>query len=210
MFKIFFLDIDGVILETKSIWRYIHESLATLEDRRVLKYRELFFNGKISYHQWAELEASLWKGVSYHEIERVVMNIPFNLGVEETVKKLLKKGIVVALSSGIPLKALRKKLQLIGLEEVYANDLVFEDNIVTGNVIVNVPYYGKHVLARRILWNKGIPPANAMVVGDSENDIPLFKYVSNSIAFNTSSEAVKKEAKIVVDGENLSAILKYI
>mgnify|MGYP005831086755 FL=1 len=211
MLKIVFLDIDGVILNTKSTWQSIHEALNTIKDRRLEKYRSDFFSGKIPYQEWADLEASLWRGTPYLTVEEAVMSIPFIPGAEYTVRKLLEKGIeVIALSSGIPLKTLSIKLGGLGLKNILANDLVLDGALVSGKVSVLVPYNGKRRLVEEILNIREVSYSDCCIIGDGENDIPLFELIDNSVAFNTDNKLVKAKAKYVSESTNLKDILKYL
>jgi hydroxymethylpyrimidine pyrophosphatase-like HAD family hydrolase len=46
-------------------------------------------------------------------------------------------------------------------------------------------------------------------VGDSDNDIPLFK-ASNGVAFSSDSEELKRYAKYIINGEDLRGLLDFI
>ena len=56
----------------------------------------------------------------------------------------------------------------------------------------------------------GIETKEVIYVGDSDTDIEAFKEVGLSIAFNTTSEELKKVATHVVASNNLKDILMYI
>ncbi|OGM12742.1 hypothetical protein A2V80_03795 [Candidatus Woesebacteria bacterium RBG_16_39_8b] len=53
-----------------------------------------------------------------------------------------------------------------------------------------------------------VKPSECVFVGDEVNDIPIFRKVGLSIAFNCSKQEVKDAADIVVDGNDLRLILR--
>ena len=58
--KMVVFDVDGTLVKEHS-WQFVHKSLGTWVEGR--KYREMFFDGRISYEEWALLDASLWRGL---------------------------------------------------------------------------------------------------------------------------------------------------
>ena len=58
--KLVVFDVDGTLTEHSSIWWRIHELFGTTEKGKL--YYDQFFAGDITYDQWADLDAGLWKG----------------------------------------------------------------------------------------------------------------------------------------------------
>ena len=56
----------------------------------------------------------------------------------------------------------------------------------------------------------GISTDEVIYIGDSDADIEAFKEVGMSIAFNSSSDALKEVATHVVEGDDLSEIMPLI
>jgi phosphoserine phosphatase len=52
--------------------------------------------------------------------------------------------------------------------------------------------------------------AECAVVGDSSYDIPMFKKVGLSIAFNSDEKNVQKSADIVIENKDLQEILPFL
>ncbi len=49
---------------------------------------------------------------------------------------------------------------------------------------------------------------NAIAIGDSETDIPLFKVIKNNIAVSNSTEKLKKLAKIITTKKSGEGVLE--
>ncbi|MBE3122801.1 MAG: hypothetical protein IMZ58_11440 [Thermoplasmata archaeon] len=55
--KLVFFDMDGVLLDTVSSWRYIHEHFGTTNERSIMPY----LRGDIDYLEFMRRDVSLWK-----------------------------------------------------------------------------------------------------------------------------------------------------
>ena len=73
--KLVCFDMDGVLLDTVSSWRYIHEYFGTTNERSILPY----LRGDIDYLEFIRRDVSLWKtngtAVSKATIEKILWSI---------------------------------------------------------------------------------------------------------------------------------------
>lgn len=83
-------------------------------------------------------------------------------GIEEVLKYLKEHGILVALFTGKGIHTTRITLAEFGLKGYF-------DYVVTGNDVVNHKPSAEGI--RKILWHFGLKPAEALMVGDSVNDV---------------------------------------
>jgi len=89
-------------VKIESSWDYFHEALGTFEEG--LRNTELYYSGKISYEEWAQMDASLWKGLPLAHLEELAMRIKLVKGARETFEALKEAGIrPILLSCGLNL-----------------------------------------------------------------------------------------------------------
>ena len=78
-FRLVTLDLDGTLTRERSVWEYIHKQLGKwygfAED-----YQNQFLAGKISYEEFCERDAQVWKGMKVKELLEIVKTVPFHPG----------------------------------------------------------------------------------------------------------------------------------
>jgi len=172
-------DVEGTLVEDKSSWVELHKRFGTWDKGK--EYADLFFSGKIDYAEWAELDASLWKGRRKEEILEWADSVRYREYAFALMDFLRENGFKIALlSSGLMCLAGRVAREL-GADYVYANELVFKDGRVAG-VVPKVDFEGKGAILRRL---KGeLKPALTVAVGDGFNDISMFREADVAIAID--------------------------
>ncbi|MBF0217320.1 MAG: HAD family phosphatase [Candidatus Omnitrophica bacterium] len=185
-YKIVIFDIDGTITRHVSSWRLIHEKLG-LWDVLARKYQDAFLTGKISYRKFCELDAAHWKGIPEKRLHDIFKAVKYSKNVKKTLALLRKKGLrMAAISTGLQFVTDKIKKEL-GIALVRGNRLNARNGRLTGGVTVNIPHGGKGAYLRKMLKKEGLRPHDAIVVGDSEGDIPMARIAGYSIAFNSTS-----------------------
>jgi len=204
-FKLVVFDVDGVLTEVESIWRYLHRKLGTLKQAEV--NAKAYYNGLISYEEWAKRDVALWRGIPKEVLISIVNNIPLRRGARDLISFLKAKGlIVVALSAGLSLITRRIK-DVLGLDRELSNDLIFDKNgKVSGDVVVKVRADNKGLVLKKLLNEYNLTGKECIAVGDSEVDIPMFKEVGLSVAFSPKDIKVAEAADVTIYGD-LSKLL---
>ena len=201
-------DVDGTLMKAVSSWQFLHEQLGTWD--RGKQYAEQFFQGAITYEDWARLDASLWRGLKLERVRQIVDSIPYTYGAQDVITTLRRNGFkVVLLSAGLSLITERIEKE-IGVDDSLANELKVENGLLTGEVKVNVSVDNKDTVLLRMLKNFNLRIDECAAVGDDETLIPLFENVSLSIAFNPRSWVVEEQADVVVKGDDLHEVLSYL
>jgi phosphoserine phosphatase len=205
-FKLVTFDLDGTLTREPSIWEYIHKRLGRwygfAED-----YQNQFLAGKISYEEFCERDARVWKGMKVEELFEIVKAVPFHPGVDELVHYLKRKGLKLSLvSSGLSLLS-DWVHQKYGFNYSVSNDLLHKHGILTGKVKIQVHYDKKAEWVKRILKQFRVKPQEVIAIGDSKGDIDMFQMVGFSVAFNSSCFDLEKIANICVQSQNLADVI---
>ncbi len=61
-YKVVVFDLDGTLTRERSIWEYIHKCLGTWYGFAE-RFQERFLRGEISYEEFCNLDAQVWKGM---------------------------------------------------------------------------------------------------------------------------------------------------
>ncbi|MEM3833106.1 MAG: HAD-IB family phosphatase [Thermoprotei archaeon] len=208
MYRCVVFDVDGVLTKIESVWQYVHERLNTWDKARI--NMELYFSKKITYEEWAYLDAFLWKGISYDKFMEIFDSIPVNDGFEETLSRIKSLGLkIIAISGGL-MPLLERLNRIVRFDDMYATELIFENGIFTGKVVVHVKYDNKDLVLLNACKKYGISTRECIVVGDSKIDIPMFAISGYSIAFNPKNQEVVKAANKVINSESLTPIADTI
>lgn len=202
------LDVDGTLLTAVSSWKFLHEKFGTWDKGE--QYAERFFQGAISYAEWAKLDASLWSGLKLESVIRAIDSIPYTQGAKAVITTLRAGGLkVVLLSAGLSLVTKRIERE-IGVDGTAANVLEFKNGYLTGEVAVKVSMDNKDRVLEDMLERYGLTFDECAAVGDDETLLPLFQRVNISIAFNPRSSVVAEKADYVVKSDDLREVLPLL
>ncbi|MFQ6051946.1 MAG: HAD family hydrolase [Candidatus Hydrothermarchaeota archaeon] len=205
MIKLVVFDLDGVLVKEDSIWDTIHSRLGFKEECE--RYKQMFYSGKISYREWAELDVALWRDIPYSVIKRIADSVPYMKGAKETVNILRKNYQIGVISSGLTVLSERVKKEL-KLDFAIANQLIVENDRILG-VKVNCGVFDKPLVLENIVKERDLRLEEIAAVGDHLNDIGLFEKVGLSVAFNTKREELIESADFHVPGDDLREILRF-
>ncbi|HSB06921.1 MAG TPA: HAD family phosphatase [Thermodesulfobacteriota bacterium] len=199
-------DLDGTLTRERSIWEYIHKKLGKWFGFAE-NYQKQFLAGEISYDEFCEHDAQVWKGMRVEELIEIAKTVPFHRGADELINYLKDKGLKLSLvSSGLSILS-NWVHQRYGFDYSISNDLLHEDGILTGKVNIRVHYDQKAEWVKRILKEFGVKPEESMAIGDSVGDLEMFRVVGFSVAFNSSCKDLDQIAKVCVQSQNLIDII---
>jgi phosphoserine phosphatase len=205
-FKLVIFDLDGTLTQERSIWEYIHKQLGKWCGFAE-EYQNQFLAGKISYEEFCELDAEVWKGMKVEELLKIVKTVPFHPGVDELINYLKQKGLKLSMvSSGLSLLS-DWVHQKYGFDYSISNDLLHENGILTGKVKIQVYYDKKAEWVEKILKQFGAEREQVIAIGDSKGDLDMFEMVGFSIAFNSSCSDLDRIASLCISGVNLADII---
>jgi phosphoserine phosphatase len=171
------------------------------------EYQNQFLAGEISYEEFCERDAQVWKGMKVEELLKIVETVPFHPGVDELINYLKQKQLKLSMiSSGLSILT-NWVHQRYGFDYSVSNDLLHANGILTGEVKIQVYYDKKAEWVRRIMKEFGVESEEVIAIGDSKGDIDMFQMVGFSIAFNSSCPDLDKIANVCIQSQNLADII---
>ncbi len=205
-YQLVIFDLDGTLTQERSIWEYIHKQLGKWYGFAE-EYQNQFLTGNISYEEFCERDAQVWKGMKVEKLLDIVKTVPFHSGVEALINHLKQKGLKLSIvSSGLSLLT-HWVHQKYGFDYSVSNDLLQENGVLTGKVKIQVYYDKKAEWVEKILKQFEVRLEEAIAIGDSKGDIDMFQMVGFSIAFNSSSHDLDQISNIRIPSWNLADII---
>ncbi|MHA2281206.1 MAG: HAD-IB family phosphatase [Promethearchaeota archaeon] len=210
-FKFVAFDLDGVLVDTFSSWVWMHKHFKVNNDHSLYAYQR----GEIDYLEFMRRDIALWlenkNDLTIGDVEEILSKVPVIKGAKEVVAKLKKQNIQTAIiSCGI--KVLANRIQKdFGIDIVVANGIVADKTgKLTGEGTLEIELADKGKPLRELLEKYGIKKEESAAVGNSYGDAGMFKVCGMGIAFNPEDDITKETANVIVEGDDLREILKYL
>jgi phosphoserine phosphatase len=205
LLRLAIFDLDGTLKQVRDPYVFLHKRLGTWEAAQAFSARGMA--GELSYDDWLRLDVALWKGVSRTTMEEYFREDPYLPGARQTIRALKDGGVQIALISTGPSVHAEQVQDELGLDRVFANQILFEDGRATGQACTHVPEMGKALIVARLQDELGVAPGECLAVGDSPSDIDMFRQVRLGIAVNPSSEEVREAAGLLLEGQDLRPLI---
>ncbi|MEM1882445.1 MAG: HAD-IB family phosphatase [Sulfolobales archaeon] len=184
-------DLDGVLVIERSSWGYLHKVFGTYELVDKAGYAKDFERGLITYSDWMRLDLEniiRARGtVLCRQIIEAFEEVEIAEGAREVVTYLKSRGVATAIvSAGIEFLATRIASYL-GIDEVYANKLLCDEEgklLPRGVEVVNPLKKGEVI--KEIARKHRVDLLETMYVGDSEWDCSAFEVVGYPVALSST------------------------
>ncbi len=200
-------DMDSTLIRSEVIDELAAE--AGVGDQ-VAAITERAMRGELDFNASFRARVALLKGLDEGALERVRQRIELTEGADRLIRTLKALGYRTAILSGGFTWFGHWLQSLLGIDYVYANELMIEDGRVTGEVaepIVNGER--KAELLREIAAREGIDLEQVIAVGDGANDLPMLGAAGLGIAFR-AKPLVKKNAAHSISTLGLDGILYLV
>ncbi len=164
--------------------------------------------------------ARLMKGLNISQVLAVADSIPLVHDAAEVIAELKKKGYVVGIISDSYNVVTNHIKTKTGADFSLGNELEFSKSLATGEVKLPSFFFNhpgsicKHTMCKTnavqdILAQYKIDIANAIAIGDSENDLCMVKNVGVGVAFCSSNELLNFVADKKISAPSFKAILEF-
>ena len=188
-------DLDGTLTTVDSLWTFLHDAFGTASRGSEAAHR--FWDGQMTYIEWAEADAKCWSGIPLARLEEVLDQIQLRKGAKELFQTLRnRRMITVILSAGLSVLA-NKAREELNADLVIANDLISRDGRLTGEIKVNVSLTGKMNHVKQIATTFGLQCNQIALVGDRSHDLTIPECLK--IAINPKDPDARRNADFVVD-----------
>ncbi len=175
------------------------------------RIREITTNvveGRISFSDALRQRMVLMKGLDYSQLEKVYEDrISLKEGARTLVQTMRQNGAYCILVSGGFSFFTQRIAERIGFHDHQANELVFENGRLTGEV--HEPILGRRAkleTLNRLCDKHKLKPCDVLAVGDGANDIKMIEAAGRGVAFHGAC-ALKKQANARIDHGDLTALL---
>ncbi len=201
-------DMDGVLTDIISSWKYIHDFFKTSNQRSVDEY----LKGKIDDMEFIKRDVSLWKEngkpITEDRLAEILSDVPLMNGADKCIKSLKEKNIKTAIvSAGLDLLA-KKTAKELRIDYVKSNGIKTDANgHLTGEGILKVRLIYKDLAVKSLSEELKIPLSRIASVGNSCFDIPMLEITGLGVAFNPADDCTREAADVIVQGRDLSKIL---
>ncbi|MFX0091988.1 MAG: HAD family hydrolase [Candidatus Hodarchaeota archaeon] len=207
-------DLDGTLTTVHSPWRYLLKKQGVWKTQGHKNVQD-FLNGRIpgtieeQYLEFCLRDAALLKGLPQSQYRSLLDQIPYREKIDllmTTIQQLNARTVII--SAGFAYLA-QKTCHKYGIDDYFANDLLFTDGFLNGLVKVQVGWYGKRSIVQTLKSAYNLDSDHVITFGDGSTDIGMFEEAKYSFAcFNASESAITSAKYHILDFEDAINILQ--
>ena len=207
-FKLVAMDMDSTLITIECI-----DEIADMQGlkKQVSEITEAAMRGELDFSASLKRRVALLEGLDASALERVYEErLQLSLGAEEMLKAVKAAGLKTLLVSGGFTFFTDRLKQRLGLDYTHANQLEIIDGRLTGKVIGGiVDAEEKKRTVERVCAELGVPPSQAIVMGDGANDLKMMGISGMSVAFR-AKPVVREQANVALNFVGLDGILPLL
>ena len=187
-------DCDGVLVDTISSWRIIHEYFGTNSGEML----DRFLRGEISDAEFMADDIGLWKSVQPEihrdELMRCYQGVKLMTGARELIEALQARGVIVAIvSAGVDL-LIGSIAKMLNVDDWVSNGFLYDENgFLLDDGDVRVPAHHKDAMVEKFARINDLEPSEIVSIGDNHTDMSMRIPGSGFIGFNGQKQ-------IAIDG----------
>lgn len=211
--KLVMFDMDGTLIKGRGIFEIAEKKGFINELWRYIK------DPYLEYYEKSIEIAKLSKGFKKNEYLEIFQKVPLQNNAQQVISELKKRNIKTAIATDSYLILAEDLKHRLNIDYVFANDLVTNDDVITGELRIHnkdlvedisgnkIYSICKGCVLEQLCKDMNITLEQTIAIGDGIVDIGMINKAGIGIAFNATDE-VKKYADVVSD--ELKIILEYI
>ncbi len=197
-------DVEGVLYDAEYL-PILAEKLG--KENEIWEITKKGIQGAINWEEGLQTRIEALKGLDYDTCQSIADDLPIMTGAKEACRVLKAAGWkLMAVSGGFTIMTSRLQKEL-GLDYVFANELLFKNGKLDGVKISVDSNKAKSAIIKIAEWKED--KENITCVVDGANDIKLFDVCGLNIAFR-AQDLVKDLATTTLEEKDLSKILDII
>ncbi len=205
--KLCVFDFDSTLMDGETI-DFLATEAGVEKEVGIITKRAMA--GEIDFFESLRERVSLLKGMDVEKVNEICHNLPYVNGAKEIIAKLKSKSYKVVVFSGGFINATNYAKDILEYDASFSNILHSTDGKLSGLVGGDMMFgFSKGDMLQKIQILLNISYNNTIVVGDGANDLSMFQYAKQKVAF-CANEVLKKEANIIINSKDLSLLGKYL
>ena len=197
-------DVEGVLYDAEYL-PLLAEKLG--KENEIWEITKKGIQGAINWEEGLKTRIEALKGLDYDTCQSVADDLPIMTGAKEACRVLKAAGWkLMAVSGGFTIMTSRLQKEL-GLDYIFANELLFKNGKLDGVKISVDSNKAKSAKIKIAEWKED--KENITCVVDGANDIKLFDVCELGIAFR-AQDLVKDLATTTLEEKDLSKIIDII
>jgi phosphoserine phosphatase len=205
--KLIVFDMDSTLIQEEVI---VEMARVYGVGDKVKEITERAMNGELNFDEALRERVALLKGLKRKDMEGILSKLRLSPGVDKLISTVRAHGYKTAIASGgfkFFADNFKNKLQM---DYAFANELEFEDDVLTGRVkgsVVNAEEKARliDVLAKE----NNLSLDQVVAVGDGANDLPMLAKAGLGIAYH-AKEKVRREARHQFNHSDMTTILYFL
>jgi len=183
-------DCDGVLVDTISSWRIIHEHYGTTSGEML----DRFLAGELTDEEFMADDIRRWKSVKPRihrdELMRCYSGVRLMDGARDLVEALQARGVHVSIvSAGVDL-LIGSIAKMLKVDDWASNGFNYdEDGFLSDEGVVRVPAHGKDAMVAKLARILELEPHEIVSIGDNVTDLSMQIPGSHFIGFNPTKES---------------------
>ncbi len=197
-------DMDSTMIQGESL-----DDLAEIAGvgEKVAAITARAMNGEIDFKAALKERVGLLRDLPETALDEAYERVQPTPGADALVRIMRAHGAFTALVSGGFEYFTARVRQRLGFDHDEANTLEIADGRLTGRVVEPILNRdGKAAALIRLCRERGLPPADALAVGDGANDLTMIQRAGLGVAFH-AKPAVRAAAPARIDHADLTALL---
>ena len=200
-------DMDSTLIEQEVIDELaqaagVGEQVAAITERAM--------QGELDFQQSFRARVALLKGLEDRVLPQIAARLTITDGAQRLISTLKSLGYRTAILSGGFTYFAQYLQQKLGIDEVFANDLITQNGYVTGEVgtdIIDGPR--KAALLQALADRMHISTEQVIAIGDGANDLPMLSLAGLGVAFR-AKPLVRQNANQAISSVGLDGVLYLI